>query len=268
MVVTRRQNSGPLPATTSRTNSTSGSSRSKGKGVDKTSSLKGAENSPTHVPPNGTLSKTPSAGAEVLEDVSVDEVRGVVCLFGSEISTFSPAGSTIHSSSKATTKAICPSAEAKDQIKENDQSVCYPAIPFCLGSTQNHRQKSVILIKESVYLTFLAVSFFCGLLFIHSLFVRMMCSSVPPYAARSRSIDISSSNHLSIPPSVLPWIILPLHPISNVSSHTITARCRPPSRGFAAPSMNGVYRLCRGFGGYNCVHGPMSVVWSVDMTRL
>ena len=157
------------------------------------------------------------------------------------------------------------------RIQEPDQKnlskYVLPATPLCLVLTCC-RQKSVVRVKESVYLTFLVVFFFCGLLFIRSLFVRMMWSSAHPYVARSQSTDVSSSNLLSIPRFALPLNILPLHPIFNALSRTITAQLRLPSHWFFAASMNGVHALYHGFTGFNCVHGPMYDVLNNNITQL
>ena len=99
MVVTRRQNADPLPAVASRTNSSSGLARSKGKSVDKTSSVKLKDHEITPAPslPNGTLPKAPNITSEGKKGVSTDNVRVVVCLFGNGLLIFSLARSTVHS---------------------------------------------------------------------------------------------------------------------------------------------------------------------------
>ncbi|KAF8522999.1 hypothetical protein JB92DRAFT_1644485 [Gautieria morchelliformis] len=73
MVVTRRQSAAPLPAVASRTNSSSGSSRSKGKGVDKSSLLKEPGVSPSRIPPNGTPSRDYDLGPQMTEEVLFDD---------------------------------------------------------------------------------------------------------------------------------------------------------------------------------------------------
>ncbi|KAF8586375.1 hypothetical protein K439DRAFT_963117 [Ramaria rubella] len=76
MVVTRRQSAAPMPAVASRTNSSTGTSRSsKGKAVDKSASspLKDPGAGPSRVPPNGTPLKPPPADPQVPQDFTFDD---------------------------------------------------------------------------------------------------------------------------------------------------------------------------------------------------